>query len=314
MSDSWMSITKWQPIVGIWTIGQDGKIEFRGPQGQLKEYVTPTGEAHGICVSDVTLDEGSVCVDVCQDPANEGWTDARLLLGFRSTKKPYLVVGLGGYGFAFTASLYNPDQGWSAFAISGSQDNLVVGEQYKLRVRLVGQQISLFVNDVRVIHETMRQPAPIGQLGLFTWGSNPVTFTNVKHQPVRSKVFVVMQFSEPYYNLYNEVIKPVCNEFGLEALHAGEVFGPGIILQDIQAQISEATIVVAEITPANQNVFYELGYAHALGKATILLAEKGKSLPFDTASYRTLFYENSIGGKVEVEEALRKHLRAILEK
>ncbi len=62
----------------------------------------------------------------------------------------------------------------------------------------------------------------------------------------------------------------------------------------------------------NQNVFYELGYAHALGKPTILLAEKGKQLPFDVSGYRYLCYENSIGGKRKVDEALRKHLAAIL--
>jgi len=74
----------------------------------------------------------------------------------------------------------------------------------------------------------------------------------------------------------------------------------------------EAKIVIAEITAPNQNVFYELGYAHALKKPTILLAEHGKTLPFDVSGYRCLFYENSIGGKRKVEEALDKHLKAIL--
>ena len=70
--------------------------------------------------------------------------------------------------------------------------------------------------------------------------------------------------------------------------------------------------MIAEITPANQNVFYELGYAHALKKPTILLAERGKELPFDISGYRCLFYENSIGGKKAVEDGLREHLEAIL--
>jgi len=56
-----------------------------------------------------------------------------------------------------------------------------------------------------------------------------------------------------------------------------------------------------------------LGYAHALGKPTILLAERGKGpLPFDISGYRVLFYENTIAGKKQVEEGLRKHLTAIL--
>jgi hypothetical protein len=49
-------------------------------------------------------------------------------------------------------------------------------------------------------------------------------------------------------------------------------------------------------------------YAHALKKPTIILADKGKKLPFDLSSYRC-----SIGGKRMVEESLRKHLQAILD-
>ena len=69
---------------------------------------------------------------------------------------------------------------------------------------------------------------------------------------------------------------------------------------------------MAEITPPNQNVFYELSYAHALAKPTILLAERGKQLPFDISGYRVLFYDNTIGGKTQVEDGLKKHLTAIL--
>ena len=85
-----------------------------------------------------------------------------------------------------------------------------------------------------------------------------------------------------------------------------------MILHDIAQGIIDATIVVAEITPANQNVFYELGYAHALGKPTILLAERGKQLPFDISGFRVLFYDNTIAGKKQIEEGFRRHLEAIL--
>jgi nucleoside 2-deoxyribosyltransferase len=50
-----------------------------------------------------------------------------------------------------------------------------------------------------------------------------------------------------------------------------------MILHDVAQGIVDARVIVAEITPPNQNVFYELGYAHALGKPTILLAEREKN-------------------------------------
>jgi hypothetical protein len=76
-----------------------------------------------------------------------------------------------------------------------------------------------------------------------------------------------------------------------------------------------AEFVIAEVTPQNPNVYYELGFAHAINKPAILLADKalGK-LPFDVAPFRVMFYENSIPGRKVFEESLRRHIQAILER
>ncbi|MGN5480517.1 nucleoside 2-deoxyribosyltransferase [Cupriavidus basilensis] len=82
---------------------------------------------------------------------------------------------------------------------------------------------------------------------------------------------------------HNQVIKPVCENAGVAAIRVDEQFGPGMIIQDIVQQLRESAVVIAEITPANPNVYYEVGYAHALGKPTILIAEQGIKLPFDVS-------------------------------
>ena len=43
------------------------------------------------------------------------------------------------------------------------------------------------------------------------------------------------------------------------------------ILQRIYNQISKADVITADMTDRNENVFYETGYAHTLGKQVILL-------------------------------------------
>jgi nucleoside 2-deoxyribosyltransferase len=121
-----------------------------------------------------------------------------------------------------------------------------------------------------------------------------------------------MQFGPPFDTLYTEVIRPTADDLELNVIRIDEIAGPGIIFEDIKRQIAEAKIVIADITAPNQNVFYELGYAHALNKPTILLAQRGKQLPFDIHSYRVIFYDDSIGGKPELERNLQKHLEAIL--
>ncbi|KKK84342.1 hypothetical protein LCGC14_2784310, partial [marine sediment metagenome] len=63
----------------------------------------------------------------------------------------------------------------------------------------------------------------------------------------------------------------------------------------------------------NANVFYELGYAHATGKPTILLADPSEveQLPFDVSGRRCIFYDDSIGGKPKVDTELRRHLESL---
>ena len=85
-------------------------------------------------------------------------------------------------------------------------------------------------------------------------------------------------------------------------------------IADVVNQLVESKLVIAEITPANPNVYYEIGYAHALNKPTILIAERATELPFDVSPFRVLFYENTIAGKKRIEEGLRRHLEAILGK
>jgi hypothetical protein len=123
-----------------------------------------------------------------------------------------------------------------------------------------------------------------------------------------------MQFGPDFDDVYQDVIKEVLKDYEANVLRADELSGPGFIISDIVREITEAQLVIADITPTNANVYFEVGYALALEKPTILLAKKGTSLPFDVAGFRVLFYEDTIGGKGRLEDGLRRHLDAILAK
>ena len=135
---------------------------------------------------------------------------------------------------------------------------------------------------------------------------------NFRVESAKPVVFVVMQFTDDYNSLYREVIKPTCEKFEYAVVRADDTFTSGLIIEDITNSIRDAAIVIADITPDNPNVFYEVGYAHGIGKPTLLLSDKKRdSLPFDVSGFRTLFYDNTIGGKRVVEERLTKHLEHI---
>lgn len=86
------------------------------------------------------------------------------------------------------------------------------------------------------------------------------------------------------------------------------------MIADVQRQIRESRVVIAEITPVNPNVYYEVGFADAISKPVILIADGGKleQLPFDVRAFRTLFYENTVGRKNKVEKTLTEFLKNIM--
>ena len=64
------------------------------------------------------------------------------------------------------------------------------------------------------------------------------------------------------------------------------------ILDDIWTGIIEADFVIADVSDANANVFYELGMAHAIGTPVIIIAQDVSNVPFDIASRRMITYES----------------------
>ncbi|MCY2965310.1 MAG: hypothetical protein NT069_17040 [Planctomycetota bacterium] len=158
-------------------------------------------------------------------------------------------------------------------------------------------------------------PHPVAetQVGIWVTSNSEVIIRDFRIHTHRPKAFVVMQFSTPYNELYQEVIAPVCLEYDIEAERGDNIYSQGTIISEIARKIDEARLVIAEITPSNPNVYYEVGYSHARAKPTILIADrKLDRLPFDVSPFRTLYYENSIDGKRRIEESLRRHIEAIV--
>jgi hypothetical protein len=293
----------WIDIIGIWNRPTTNEIRYTGPSDIHPPPI-------GIIINDGMVNKGNI---TCKAYFPETVSEARILFGYSSQSNRYYSAGLGGHYAGYAIQEFDPNFGWRGVKLAGNSENLRIKKEYHIEVQITGSKISLFVDDVRVLEHVLDKPLEGNQIGLLAVGKTDVVFKDYCFKSQKPDIFVVMQFSEPYDALYKDVIIPICEEVGLNVIRADDVFSEqGIILQDIVRSIIEAEIIIAEITPSNQNVFYELGYAHALKKPAILLAEKGKKLPFDIQGYRTLFYENSIKGKNEIIENLNKYLRAIL--
>ncbi|HET6370419.1 MAG TPA: hypothetical protein VFG95_04440 [Nitrospiria bacterium] len=108
-------------------------------------------------------------------------------------------------------------------------------------------------------------------------------------------VFVLMPFDPAFDDIYKFGIKGAADDVGAYAERIDEqIFNEGI-LDRIFNQISKADVIVADMTGRNPNVFYEVGYAHALGKIVVLLTQKAADIPFDLKHRQHTVY----GGKIE---------------
>lgn len=106
--------------------------------------------------------------------------------------------------------------------------------------------------------------------------------------------FVLMPFDEEFEDIYKLGIKESCIDAGAYCERVDEQIFSESILERIYNQISKADIVIADMTNRNPNVFYEVGYAHALGKQTILLTKNSSDIPFDLKHYPHIIYKNKI--------------------
>lgn len=106
--------------------------------------------------------------------------------------------------------------------------------------------------------------------------------------------FVMQPFSGALGTYYDSIFKPAIAQAGLTPVRAdADIFATGKIMDQIWRGINEATVLVAELTSKNPNVFYELGLAHALRKPVVLVSSNEEDVPFDLRHIRVIVYDQS---------------------
>ena len=118
------------------------------------------------------------------------------------------------------------------------------------------------------------------------------------------RVFVIMPFSEEMLDVFIFGIRWAADELGAVAERADDLEHNGEVIEEIRSAIQEYDVIVGDTTGGNPNVCYEVGYAHALERPTILICKKGEKLPFDLQGTNHIMYPNVLG--------LRTPLKAML--
>lgn len=137
----------------------------------------------------------------------------------------------------------------------------------------------------------------------------PSTNQNIIHEENNNgnlSVFVIMPFTEKWSDDTYLVLKDICQDINVNITRADEILGSNVIINDIITQIKTSDIIIADVTVRNANVYYELGFANALGKKVILIAQDGAEIPFDISHLRFILYDLSYKKIREFKKVLLK--------
>lgn len=135
----------------------------------------------------------------------------------------------------------------------------------------------------------------------------------------KESCFVALPF-DPAFDPVLRDIKAAASDHGLRVvLVRSGVSQPGVFFtNDIVNAIRSTRVVVAVCSPeeatgkANPNVLYELGLAHALGKATVILTSDLDTLPANLSARHALVYGAGDVGSGALSEKISKDLENVL--
>jgi len=124
--------------------------------------------------------------------------------------------------------------------------------------------------------------------------------------------FMLSPFSDPFNVIFTDHIKPTVEKIDdIKCFRADHIFDNKPIIEDIWKGINEASILIAELTGRNPNVFYETGIAHTIGKEVVLITQNINDVPFDLRYLRCIVYEYTPRGIQLLESSLTNTINSI---
>lgn len=108
---------------------------------------------------------------------------------------------------------------------------------------------------------------------------------------------------------YEAVISPAAEKAGFAPVRADQLPGSGVVMTSIMEHLTNDSLVVADLTGANPNVYYELALRHAVRKPVLAVIHAGERLPFDISSLRVVEFDTGDQGSIA---AAREQLEQLM--
>jgi len=117
-------------------------------------------------------------------------------------------------------------------------------------------------------------------------------------------IFVAMPFREDMEDIYDYAISGAVRSAGFLCERADLSSFTGDVMDWVKKRIQSASLLIADLTTANPNVYLEVGFAWGLNVPTVLLVQDANDLKFDVKNQRCIVYKRI----KELEEKLQKEL------
>ena len=131
-------------------------------------------------------------------------------------------------------------------------------------------------------------------------------------ESIQDACFTIMPFSDWHDHYYKHVYKAAIAEAGLKPVRADDLSRSSTIINDIWQYTKDASIVLADLSDTNPNVFYELALRHALKKPVIQLIDSKDKIPFDVSTTRTIKIDyKDLDSVAEAKKELKKQIIAV---
>jgi hypothetical protein len=227
------------------------------------------------------------------------------------------TIGDGGYhrlvGFSREAI--------SLCSMSGDRDlpMLIMRSTRSLTSRTHRRDAIEAAKELLVQLESYQPPVEAGGLGDFTshgdggqsGGFDGSSTTKVTDQQLTSEhsVFIIMPFAAEFADVWKGGIQMAAKAAGFTPIRVDMINRSTNITDDIVEAIDKCRLVIVDVTKNNPNVMFELGYAMAKAKKSVIISQSADFLPFDIRNIRTIVYQNTWSGIEDLRARIQEFLK-----